>query len=329
MKRTIDQAVAILRAGGLVAFPTETVYGLGADAGNPEAVRKIFAAKGRPAEHPLIVPLASAKQLSEWAVEVPESAYELAAAFWPGPLTIILKRARRVPDAVTGGQETVGLRVPAHPLALKLLRAFQGGLAAPSANRFGRLSPTTAEHVRQELGDQVDLILDGGPCPVGLESTIVDLSSGKPRLLRPGGITVAQLSEVLGIAPEAGGRGAPRASGTMKSHYAPGTPARLLGLGDIFEHLSQSAANAKLGVLAYHPQPVGLANVVWRTLPAEPAAYGRRLYAALRELDALGCDELLIEAVSDEPAWLAVADRLRRATTRASPSTARTRFLRE
>lgn len=316
MTHTIDKAVAILRAGGLVAFPTETVYGLGADAGNPEAVRKIFAAKGRPAEHPLIVHLASAKHLSEWAIEIPASAYELAAAFWPGPLTIILKRARRVPDAVTGGQATVGLRVPAHPLALRLLRAFKGGLAAPSANRFGRLSPTTAEHVRQELGERVDLILDGGPCPVGLESTIVDLSSGRPRLLRPGGVTVAQLSEVLGVVPELGGRDAPRASGTMKSHYAPHTPARLLGLGDIIG-LSQGAASARLAVLAYHPQPVGLASVVWRTLPAEPAAYGRRLYAALRELDALGCDELLIEAVPDEPAWLAVADRLRRATTRA------------
>jgi L-threonylcarbamoyladenylate synthase len=316
MTHTIDEAVAILRAGGLVAFPTETVYGLGADAGNPEAVRKIFVAKGRPAEHPLIVHLASAKQLPEWAIEVPESAYKLAAAFWPGPLTVILKRAGRVPNAVTGGQETVGLRVPAHPLALRLLRAFKGGLAAPSANRFGRLSPTTAEHVRQELGDRVDLILDGGPCPVGLESTIVDLSSSTPRLLRPGGITVAQLSEVLGIAPEAGGRDAPRASGTLKSHYAPSTPARLLDLGDIIKHLSQSATNAKLGVLAYHPQPAGLASVVWRALPAEPVAYGRRLYAALRELDALSCDELLIEAVPDEPAWLAVADRLRRATTR-------------
>lgn len=314
MTHTIDEAVAILRAGGLVAFPTETVYGLGADAGNPEAVRKIFAAKGRPADHPLIVHLASAAQLSEWAIEIPASAYELAAAFWPGPLTIILKRASWVPDAVTGGQATVGLRVPAHPLALRLLRAFKGGLAAPSANRFGRLSPTTALHVSQELGDRVDLILDGGPCPVGLESTIVDLSSGTPRLLRPGGVTVAQLSELLGAAPEAGGLDAPRASGTLKSHYAPNTPTRLLSSTALIEWVSQRASEAKLGVLAYHPQPAGSA-VVWKTLPDEPVAYGRRLYAALRELDALSCDELLIEAVPDEPAWLAVADRLRRATT--------------
>jgi len=314
MTRTIDQAVAILRAGGLVAFPTETVYGLGADAGNPEAVRKIFIAKGRPAEHPLIVHLASAAQLPEWAMAIPESAYELAAAFWPGPLTIILQRASRVPDAVTGGQTTVGLRVPSHPLALRLLHAFKGGLAAPSANRFGRLSPTTAEHVRQELGDRVDLILDGGPCPVGLESTIVDLSAGKPRLLRPGGVTVAQLAEVLGVALELGGHDVPRASGTLKSHYAPNTPTRLLRWAEMVEWVLQRGSEIKLGVLAHHPPPAGLPNVIWRMLPAEPAAYGRQLYAALRELDALGCDELLIEAAPDEPAWLAVADRLRRAT---------------
>ncbi|MEK7737911.1 MAG: L-threonylcarbamoyladenylate synthase, partial [Pseudomonadota bacterium] len=198
----IAHAVTLLRAGELVAFPTETVYGLGADAANPAAVAKIFAAKGRPADHPLIVHLPSAEALDAWAREVPESARKLAAAFWPGPLTLILKRQPQVPDAVTGGQDTVGLRVPDHPLALALLKAFDGGrfrgIAAPSANRYGRISPTSAAHVRAELGAAVPLVLDGGDCQVGIESTIVDLSRGTPRLLRPGAIGAADIAHVLG-----------------------------------------------------------------------------------------------------------------------------------
>ncbi|MBS1228893.1 MAG: Sua5/YciO/YrdC/YwlC family protein, partial [Proteobacteria bacterium] len=207
------RAVELLQAGELVAFPTETVYGLGADAANPEAVAKIFAAKGRPADHPLIVHLAGAAYLERWAIDLPQAAWDLAEAFWPGPLTLILKRAPQVPYAVTGGQETVGLRVPSHPIALELLRAYaqagggrhgMSGVAAPSANRFGRISPTDAAHVREELGDAVALILDGGRCPVGIESTIIDLSrdDALPRLLRPGHVTPEQIASVIGVIPE-------------------------------------------------------------------------------------------------------------------------------
>lgn len=208
----LDDAVRILRAGGLVAFPTETVYGLGAHAANPAAVRRIFAAKGRPADHPLIVHLAHEEQVSRWAREFPPQARRLAQAFWPGPLTLILKRAAHVIDEVTGGQDTVGLRIPSHPMARALLTAFGDGVAAPSANRFGRISPTTAAHVQEELQGKVDMILDGGPCPVGIESTIVDLSSGKAVLLRPGHVSRAQLEGELGETVQARHTDSPRAS---------------------------------------------------------------------------------------------------------------------
>ena len=231
----IARAAAILRAGGLVAFPTETVYGLGADASNAQAVAKIFAAKGRPQDHPLIVHLAGVDWLPQWAREIPPAAHKLAAAFWPGPLTLILKRAAGVPDCVTGGQDSVGLRIPGHPVALELLRAFAGeeggrrfsGIAAPSANKFGRISPTSAEHVRAELGASVDAVLDGGECEVGIESTIVDLSRGRAVLLRPGQLTAAQIAAVLGWEVEAPDAAAPRAPGALASHYAPRTPIRV------------------------------------------------------------------------------------------------------
>jgi L-threonylcarbamoyladenylate synthase len=217
MPEEIAQAAVLLRAGEIVAFPTETVYGLGADAENPAALAKIFAAKGRPADHPLIVHLPGAEHLTRWAQDIPDSAFALANAFWPGPLTLILKRTSIVPNAVTGGQDTVGLRVPNHPVALALLRAFGSGIAAPSANRYGRISPTTAGHVRDELGDRVSLVLDGGACEVGIESTILDVSRGMPVLLRPGAITAEQIGSVCGqasgwaLAPESST--APRVSG--------------------------------------------------------------------------------------------------------------------
>lgn len=210
----IAAAAARLRAGELVALPTETVHGLGADAMNPAAVRRIFEAKGRPADHPLIVHLPDAEQMTQWARDIPREAIALAQAFWPGPLTLILKREDDVPLEVTGGQDTVGLRVPGHPLALKLLRAFGGGVAAPSANRFGRISPTTAQHVRDEfhdtLGDALT-VLDGGPCEVGIESTILDLSGEAPRILRPGAISAEQIAAVIGRMPAARGMPALRA----------------------------------------------------------------------------------------------------------------------
>ena len=206
MSEDIDRAVAVLRAGGLVAFPTETVYGLGADASNPEAVKKIYAAKGRPRDHPLIVHVADSAQVKEWAREVPDAAERLAQRYWPGPLTLILKRAAHVSDLVTGGQDTVALRVPSHPIARAMLQEFGSGVAAPSANRYGRVSATTAQHVRSEFGDVVECVLDGGASDVGIESTIVDLSGMQPALLRPGSITLQQLEETLGQAARAGRR---------------------------------------------------------------------------------------------------------------------------
>ena len=224
----IDKAVTVLRAGGLVAFPTETVYGLGADASIPSAVRKIYEAKGRPADHPVIVHVADAVQMANWARQIPETAQKLAKKFWPGPLTIILQRAGKVNDIVTGGQDTVALRVPSHPVAQQLLRRFGGGIAAPSANRFGRVSATTAEHVRQEFGSAVECVLDGGEADVGIESTIVDLSGAAPRLLRPGWISARAVEEALGRYLAMPDAAAPRAPGTLATHYAPQTPLMLV-----------------------------------------------------------------------------------------------------
>ena len=320
MRPEIEQAVALLRGGDLVAFPTETVYGLGADAANPAAVAKIFAAKGRPANHPLIVHLPSADCLSRWAIDIPRDAEDLAAAFWPGPLTLILKRRPHVPDLVTGGQETVGLRVPSHPLALALLRAFEGanggGVAAPSANRFGRISPTTAAHVREELGERVPLVLDGGPCPVGIESTILDLSRGVPVLLRPGAIGLAEIGRLLGRMPETAApmADAPRVSGSLEAHYAPRTPLQLVSSdGLLFALRNALVAGERVAVLAPTAQAISHDLVAWKTSPAEPAGFAHDLYASLRELDALRCARLLVQQPPAGEAWQAVNDRLRRA----------------
>lgn len=318
----IERAAAILRAGGLVAFPTETVYGLGADASNPAAVAKIFAAKGRPQDHPLIVHLGSIALLPLWAAEIPAAAHTLAAAFWPGPLTLILKRAAGVPDCVTGGQDTVGLRIPGHPVALELLRAFAGaeggrhfsGIAAPSANRFGRISPTTADHVRAELGASVDAVLDGGECAVGIESTIVDLSRGRAVLLRPGQITPAQIAAVLGLEVEQPDAEAPRVSGALASHYAPRTPLYLVPAAELPAQLARLRGK-KLAVLARAEAPSGLKDISWQEAPRAVAAYAHELYASLRRLDDLGCDAILVEAPPAAPEWQGVNDRLRRAAS--------------
>jgi L-threonylcarbamoyladenylate synthase len=310
----IARAAALLHAGELVAFPTETVYGLGADAGNADAVRRIFAAKGRPADHPVIVHLAEPAAVARWAREVPEGARRLAAAFWPGALTLVLPRAAHVSDAVTGGQDSIGLRVPSHPVARALLAAFGGGIAAPSANRFGRISPTTAAHVADDLGDGAALILDGGACDVGIESTIVAFTDGEPVLLRPGGIGIAALARVLGRAPRARGADAPRASGTLASHYSPKTPAKLVAPDALHGEIRQLAAHDEcLAVLARTvPRPED-ATELWVHAPADAAAYAHDLYANLRALDAAAADVILIEAVPAGPAWLAVRDRLARA----------------
>ncbi len=330
MTQDFSRAVQLLQAGELVAFPTETVYGLGADAANPEAVAKIFAAKGRPADHPLIVHLPGAAHLDRWARDIPAVAWELAEAFWPGPLTLILKRAPEVPYAVTGGQETVGVRVPAHPIALDLLRAYAQagggqnglcGIAAPSANRFGRISPTDAAHVHEELGESVALVLDGGPCSVGIESTIIDLSRDDgfpPRLLRPGHITPEQIEDVIGVLPELPearqDENAPRVSGSLDAHYAPLTPMRVAATAQLADVLRNLKENGKcFGLLAHTRQPGLVPLHALRQLPDEPEGYARGLYAALRELDQAGNDLIVVEAISREPGWAAVADRLRRA----------------
>jgi len=229
----IETAVQALRDGELVAFPTETVYGLGANAQNPAAVRKIFEAKGRPTTHPVIVHLDSPRFLHRWVREVPETATRLAERFWPGPLTMVMPRAANVHDIVTGGQDTVAIRVPSHPMAQQLLTAFGGGIAAPSANRYGKLSPTRAEHVREELGDAVKVILDGGECQIGLESTIVSFEGQNVRLLRPGGVTAAQIRQVVGELLIGANLESPRVPGGTPSHYAPTTPMAIVPAGEI------------------------------------------------------------------------------------------------
>ena len=309
---SIARAVELLRAGRLVAFPTETVYGLGADASNAEAVARIFAAKGRPADHPLIVHLAAARDIDAWAVDVPPLARTLAAACWPGPLTLVLRRSAMVPDAVTGGLATVGVRVPAHPVALALLRSFGGGIAAPSANRFGTVSPTTAAHVRESLGGRVDLVLDGGPSTVGVESTIVDLSGEEPAILRPGGLPREVLEAIAGVPFPIRDGGEVRAPGMLAGHYAP--DARL----ELVEPAAQPGRAATLrregravGVLAFAPGgPIKDATIVDLGSDEEDAA--RRLYAAIRQLDAT-CDVILAWPPEERGLGLAIADRLRRA----------------
>jgi L-threonylcarbamoyladenylate synthase len=314
---SIQAAVEVLRRGGLVAFPTETVYGLGADATDPAAVTRIFAVKGRPASHPLIVHLGEAAMVKEWAADVPDTAWALAEAHWPGPLTLVLRRSVEVvPDEVTGGLDTVGLRVPAQPLARELLRAFGGGLAAPSANRFGRVSPTTAEHVRADLGDAVDLVLDGGPCLVGVESTIVDCTHPEPAVLRLGGVTVEALAATLGRPVALGGAEAVRAPGTLPFHYAPRARVEVVEAGWVAERATVLLAGSqRVGLLAPDPGTLGALPEGLDALPAAggPESYAHCLYDRLREADRRGLDVLL--AVPPPPSGLgaAVADRLRRA----------------
>ncbi len=319
------RAVDLLRAGELVALPTETVYGLGADAANPAAVAKIFAAKGRPADHPLIVHLAGHDAVDHWAEQVPAVAWELMETFWPGPLTLILKKQAWVPDAVTGGQDTVGLRVPGHPVALELLRRFaasggkgageHAGIAAPSANRFGRISPTTAQHVAEELGDAVPLILDGGPCAVGIESTIVDCSRGEPVVLRPGHISPLHLEAIVGRRPAiATAAGAPRVSGSLEAHYAPLTPLRMVSGERLLDFINaQRHRGGRCAVISPNQPPQAGMPHAWRLMPADPVGYAHDLYAALRDMDHAGVDLIVVEALPAGAEWAAVADRLRRA----------------
>ncbi|MBC3870770.1 L-threonylcarbamoyladenylate synthase [Undibacterium oligocarboniphilum] len=321
----VAEAAEALEAGRLVAFPTETVYGLGADAENPDAVAKIYAAKGRPQNHPVIVHVAPEADIRHWVSAVPPEAERLIAAFWPGPLTLILKRAVHIPDAVSGGQDTIGIRCPSHPVAQDLLRAFKGGkggVAAPSANKFGHVSPTMAEHVLEEFeqetrpGGLIAAVLDGGQSEVGIESTILDLSrltTHGPVLLRPGHISATQIEAVLGVLPASPDAAAPRASGTLDAHYAPSTPVVQVPseiLDQVVIRLQQKGK--KLALMSYQAHPAIHASD-WRHLPAEPAGYAHDLYAGLRELDHAHADAILVEALPQEKDWQGVNDRLRRA----------------
>ncbi|HEY9099434.1 MAG TPA: L-threonylcarbamoyladenylate synthase [Thiobacillus sp.] len=308
----IAHAAQILRAGGLVALPTETVYGLGADATNDAAVARVFAAKGRPVDHPLIVHIASADALPQWARDIPETAWALAAKFWPGPLSLILKRARGVAEAASGGLDTIGLRVPGHPVAQALLHAFGGGIAAPSANRFGRISPTCAEHVLAELDGRIDAVIDGGVCSVGLESTILDLSGPCPRVLRPGTLTADMLAAVIGRLDEVSSPKSPPTPGSLDAHYAPATPLRLVPSHELEAEAAGLAATGVIIVLARRA-PQSNVRYRWVQLAGDAVAYGHDLYARLREADAQGAACILIETPPDGTEWMAVNDRLKRA----------------
>ena len=317
----IEAATAILADGGLVAFPTETVYGLGADAGSAAAVTGIFEAKGRPKDHPLIVHIADAGEIHRYANRVPSEAELLADAFWPGPLTIVVDRGDRIAPETVGGLDTVGIRVPDHPMALELLTRFGGPVAAPSANRFGSVSPTTAQHVVDDLGSAVDLVLDGGPCAVGVESTIIDLTGSAPKLLRPGGISAVELEAVLGVAVVDDRAGPSRAPGMLRSHYAPRTAVELVpavepgadGAGAAAADRSLAAATAagasRVGLIA----PFANAHCPSWRLPADASGYAAKLYAALREADGHDLDMLLIAPPTAGRLLDAVLDRLSKA----------------
>ncbi len=316
----IRDAARRLEQGELVAFPTETVYGLGADAENPSAVANIYAAKGRPSNHPVIVHLAPEADLSYWAQSVSPDAQKLIAAFWPGPLTLILKRAAHIPDTVSGGQDSIGLRCPSHPVAQALLRTFKdgkGGVAAPSANKFGHVSPTTAEHVRSEFSHDANslltCILDGGQSEVGIESTIVDLSRGHAVLLRPGHISAAQIAEVIGTLPALSDQGAPRASGTLEAHYAPRTPVVQVDGEHLLAVVQKLITRGRRVALMQHAAdaiPPVAANM---RLPNTPGAYAHDLYAALRAMDEVHADVIIVQTPPADAAWSGVNDRLRRA----------------
>ncbi len=296
----IDEAVRILRAGGLVAFPTETVYGIGADADQPDAVRRIFAVKGRPPDHPLIVHLAGADQLADWSRDLSEAARALAASCWPGPMTLLVAAAERVSPVVTGGRPTVGIRVPSHPVAHALLVAFGGGIAAPSANRFGRVSPTTAAHVRADLGAAVDLIIDGGASPIGIESTIVDCTIDPPQIVRPGGLDQAVVRRILEGGPLAAASGPSRAPGMLASHYAPRCRIVTAETAAEADELARSAAASGTRV-----ERLGV--------PESTEEYARHLYRWLREADERGVEVLVVELPSPGGLGDAVRDRLLKA----------------
>jgi L-threonylcarbamoyladenylate synthase len=344
----INEAVQTLRDGGLVAFPTETVYGLGADAKNPEAIKKIFTAKGRPSNHPLIVHLAAPDKfdqtqvdwvalLAPWVRDLSEEALKLINAFWPGPLTLVFKKDKGVLNELTGGQDTVAIRAPSHPIAQELLRKFKGGVVAPSANRFGKVSPTSAADVRNEFEGMLDLmVLDGGDCEVGIESTIIDLSSGdKAVLLRPGAITPSEIFAKTGVKVYQPGQlkdndatsDLPRVSGSLKAHYAPTTPLRLYAPGRVLDALTEYLdIKSRVAVAVWdsesslsedgHPS----AHFEEVEVPSDSGAFASRLYRSLRDLDQQGWDLILFPEPPAGEEWDGVRDRLQRACFGSGPS---------
>ena len=314
----ISQASKILRAGGIVAFPTETVYGLGADATNPHAVAKIFDAKGRPATNPLIVHVADIDRAKRYAAVWPSTAQQLAEKFWPGPISLVVHKSPAIAENVTAGKNTVGLRMPDHPMALQLLREFDGPVAAPSANRSNRISPTTADHVRQELGDKVDLILNGGPCRVGIESTVLDLSGDTPTILRPGGISQQQIEAIIGPVKVFTGALAHSVAavspGQSAVHYSPITPAFRFESASEIQLYLRDKLNSQYGCIFIcgKTETVEDSNVF--ILANDPADYAQQFYASLRALDRLELKSILIEMPPATREWEAVRDRIGRAT---------------
>jgi L-threonylcarbamoyladenylate synthase len=329
--QVIQQAVEFLKSGLLVAFPTETVYGLGADAQSEKGLRRLYEAKGRPEHHPVIVHLASFEQISSWCELVPTTAQLLAKHFWPGPLTMILSRSKKASNLVTGGQDTVGIRVPSHPAAQSLLKAFGDGIAAPSANRFGHISSTTAAHVEAEFGDQLAMVLDGGSCQVGIESTIVDLTSDQPQILRPGMISSEAICEVLGIKVPSDltrGKSTVRAPGSLLRHYATKAPLKLMERAEIMELVKGSATTyggtekSIFAIVSFVDEPevddLAVPIAKWIKASEQPREYAKSLYSNLRELDASGATSILVEIPPGDPSWSAIQDRLTRAATHSS-----------
>ena len=326
-KKQLGAVLALLQEGKLVALPTETVYGLAADASNKEAVAKIFQAKGRPNNHPLIVHIGCIDQLNQWAVDIPGYAHKLAKAFWPGPMTLILKKQTQVLDAVTGGQDSVGIRISSHPIMQKILQQFTGGLAAPSANRFGHISPSTAQHVMQSLGDKVDLIIDGGATSVGIESTIIDCTHSQPRILRPGMITEKEIERATDLAILKGNSETPRVSGALTSHYAPVTKTFLVSAKELTKHLENhpnaviiSRDKPSINKVIIHDARVPTRQVQhtgkqhWIIMPNDAQAYAHTLYEQLHFADQLKCDALLIEETPHSEAWAGIRDRIQKAS---------------
>lgn len=313
----IQEAAQALARGQLVAFPTETVYGLGADASNPDALDLLFKAKGRPSKHPVIVHVAEHEQVGDWCRELPEAAIILGKLFWPGPMTLVLKKAEHVHDLITGGQDTIAIRIPSHPMALELLGEFGKGIAAPSANKYGRLSPTSAEDVRAEFENEIALVLDGGACPVGIESTIIDVSGETPRILRPGMI---QTESVFVALHEIGLQNplssskedAPRVPGSTASHYAPRTPLKLLSSEQLVQEVEKlEREGQEIAVLSFQNAPV--LQKRWINASRFPGHYAHTLYKNLRKLDSYGSDLIIVEQPPQEADWEAINDRLRRA----------------